>query len=112
MNARYQITVGIEFDKNGQAIQPALSLREFGRMLVNWFGGYTRIENFGGWADGSGKLVEEKSVTYQIDTEDSYTRDGLINGAAEWIATRLNQSAVLVTKQSVVSISFVNSRAA
>lgn len=108
---RLAFYAGIGEDKNGQAIQDLPAKLETIRCyLASVFGGYTEQAASGGWYDGEGRLVKEPSVVFSAVTmgpkgSGSIASQG--HKAAQFIATQLNQSAVLFTRQHLLQMSFV-----
>ena len=102
--------IGLEKDKDSREISTAdqiLLSERFCKRVARVFGGYTALVGAGGWADPSGKVVEESVLVVSTVTDKAFNREES-KLLAEWAKSpqMFNQSCIMVTRD-VVSMEYV-----
>ncbi len=105
MNTKYEITVGLGFDKNGNKLDPnrnEIVLNSALNETAKLFGGYSVTKNKGGYIMSStGEFVQEDSITVSIVA--FFEDHNEINKLAADFKARFNQESVLVVMIPVTS---------
>jgi len=103
MLVRYEIGLGIQFDKDGAAIPVShanMIIRYLQREASDNFGGVTVSRVQGRWVNDKGQLVTEDAVTFVLFVENPNLLrqvEEFANDAGKW----LNQDSVVLTWQKV-----------
>ena len=95
---RYCFYVGLEFDQNKQPIRecPTLVARAQKKAAMR-FGGFSATSQVGGWIDGKGELVVEKSMKLEILVEGG---EGMQDFAL-YLRAAFNQAQVIMTVEDL-----------
>jgi hypothetical protein len=94
---QFQITCGIEKDRNGSSIDKLhieKCIQAIKHRLCTRFGGYTMTRSFGGWVN-DGVLVEEEGVVFTV-LYDGIAAPENITFVAEFIRDLLDQQCVVL----------------
>lgn len=97
---RYTFNAGIGFTADNKPISSdelAMPLATIRAELARVFGGFTETDTVGGWSGENGNIVMEPGKQWICVTDS--VQDG--NTVARRIAQLLNQSAVMLTSESV-----------
>jgi hypothetical protein len=90
---RFEIGLGVGFDRSGQAIDPAhaaVVVREYVNLAAEQFGGCNLVRGVGAWKGANGVVVED-SITLTIDG--SSQDQQRVQNFAHAFAKDLNQRA-------------------
>lgn len=112
MKAVFTVYVGGEYDRNGRTLNGKFvtdALTEFMERVSREFGGVTMLMGWGGYLNGDGTYVQEKSARLEIVAEMAHR--WRIRDAVNALRVRLNAESILIT-ETALSESFLLSDAA
>lgn len=75
---------------------------ELEHRLLGTVGGFTKSRGIGGWR-GEEQDYREHVDLYHVDTDDSSSTRGVLVRLAQWLASTLEQEAVYLTAQEIVT---------
>lgn len=103
MNIKYEITFGIELDKNGdRLLNIDGDLASILYTAAKSFGGYSLFEHSGGYIYKDGTLSSEESMTLTILGKEADRSDVL--QLADHIKYTLNQESVLLSESKINAV--------
>jgi hypothetical protein len=97
----YRYTLHVPLVMNDGRAVPPDSLDGVARALVGMFGGFTRVDGFGGW-DGANALYLEPVALFHVDS-DHPEAENLLAGYAGTLAAALAQECVYLTVQPITT---------
>lgn len=100
MAGRYCFYVGLEKDRDGRSIRncPA-RVKKALKKAARIFGGYSMVLQSGGWLDGKGKLVKERSM--KVEVLGSEGRGDRARVYGDFLRRAFRQEVVVVTREEV-----------